>query len=55
LDGATIAGPPERIAEELREYEEPGCEHFVFDLRARLAECDQLVPFIAEQVLPLLR
>ena len=55
LDGAVIAGPAEKIIEEVRLYEEEGAEHFVFDLRSRFADWDSLLRFIGEEVLPALR
>lgn len=55
LDGAIIAGPPEHIAEEVRAYEDAGCDHFVFDLRLRFDDWLDVVTVIGEKVLPLLR
>lgn len=55
LDGAIIAGPPELIAEEVRGYEDVGCEHFVFDLRLRFDDWLEVLDMIGEEVLPLLR
>ena len=55
LDGAIIAGPPEKIAEEVRAYEEAGCDHFVFDLRLRFDAWEDCLGLIGEEVIPLLR
>jgi alkanesulfonate monooxygenase SsuD/methylene tetrahydromethanopterin reductase-like flavin-dependent oxidoreductase (luciferase family) len=55
LDGAIIAGPPERIVEEVRAYEEVGCSHFVFDLRLRFDAWMEALQLIGEEVLPTLR
>lgn len=55
LDGMVIAGPAEVIVETVRRYEAAGAQHFVFDLRNRFAEWDELLPFFGEEVLPLLR
>lgn len=55
LDGAIIAGPPDRIAEEVRAYEEEGCNHFVFDLRLRFDDWEECLELVGTEVLPLLR
>lgn len=55
LDGAIIAGPPDRIVEEVRRYEEVGCTHFVFDLRLRFDAWLECVQVIGEEVIPALR
>lgn len=55
LDGAVIAGPPDRIVEEVRGYEAVGCSHFVFDLRLRFDAWLDAVQLIGEEVLPALR
>ena len=54
LDGAIIAGPPEKIVEEVKAYEEAGCDHFVFDLRLRFDAWEECIGLIGEEVLPLL-
>ncbi len=54
IDGAVIAGPPEVIVEEVRAFQEPGVEHFVFDLRPCLDEWEEQLAVLGEQVLPLL-
>lgn len=55
LDGAIIAGPPERIIDEVRRYEEAGCTHFVFDFRLRFDAWLECVQLVGEEVLPALR
>lgn len=55
LDGAIIAGTPDRVVEEVRRYEEVGCSHFVFDLRLRFEAWLECVQLIGEEVLPALR
>jgi alkanesulfonate monooxygenase SsuD/methylene tetrahydromethanopterin reductase-like flavin-dependent oxidoreductase (luciferase family) len=55
LDGAVIYGPPDRIVEGVRRWQEAGCSHFIFDLRHRFADYEECVQLIAEDVLPELR
>lgn len=55
LDGAIVAGPPDRIVEEVRRFEDLGCSHFVFDLRLRFDEWLESVQLLGEEVLPVLR
>jgi alkanesulfonate monooxygenase SsuD/methylene tetrahydromethanopterin reductase-like flavin-dependent oxidoreductase (luciferase family) len=55
LDGTVMAGPPEVIVEAIRRYQAEGAEHFVFDLRNRFGEWEELLQVIGEDVLPLLR
>ena len=55
LDGAIIAGPPDLIVEEVRAFEDAGCEHFVFDLRLRFDDWIEVLEMVGEEVLPLLR
>lgn len=55
LDGAIIAGPPDKIVEEVRAFEEAGCRHFVFDLRLRFEDWLEVLDLVGEEVLPMLR
>jgi probable F420-dependent oxidoreductase len=55
LDGAVIAGPPDRIIEWVRAFQAEGAQHFVFDLRLRFADWDEVVHMLGEEVLPELR
>lgn len=55
LDGTVLVGPPDVIVEGVRRYQEAGAQHFVFDMRNRFSEWDELLRFIGEDVLPLLR
>ncbi len=55
LDGAAIAGPPGVIIEQIEKFHEAGVEHFVFDLRTRFGEFEELVEMIGAEVLPVLR
>jgi len=55
LDGAVIAGPPERIAEEVRRFQAEGAVHVVFDMRLRFDAWEECLGMIGEEVLPELR
>lgn len=55
LDGAIIAGSPQKIIEEVMAYHKVGCSHFVFDLRLRFDDWDECIQMIGEEVLPALR
>ena len=55
LDGAIIAGPPEKIAAGVRAFEDAGCDHFVFDLRLRFDDWEASLRLIGDEVLPQLR
>jgi alkanesulfonate monooxygenase SsuD/methylene tetrahydromethanopterin reductase-like flavin-dependent oxidoreductase (luciferase family) len=55
LDGALMAGPPERLVEEIRAYEEAGCTTFVLDLRFRFDDWQECTELLASEVLPALR
>ena len=53
--GVAIAGPPDHIIEEVRRDQEAGADVFVFDLRARFEDYEELVQLIGEEILPVLR
>lgn len=55
LGGVAIAGPPEVIIEEVRRDQEAGANVFVFDLRPRFADYEEVLALIGEEVLPVLR
>ncbi len=50
-----IAGPPEWVAERLREYVEAGCDGFVLNLDYDSPDLEERVRRFAEEVVPLLR
>jgi alkanesulfonate monooxygenase SsuD/methylene tetrahydromethanopterin reductase-like flavin-dependent oxidoreductase (luciferase family) len=55
LDGSVIAGPPDRIVEEVLRFHEVGVSHIVFDLRLRFDDWEQHTELLAAKVLPALR
>lgn len=55
LGGAMIAGPPEEIIRHVRAYQAAGVEQFVFDLRARFEDFEDLLELLGSEVLPVLR
>lgn len=55
LDGAVIAGPPERIVEEVSKFHDEGATHVVFDLRMRFADWEECIHLIGNEVLSVLR
>ncbi len=55
LDGALIAGTADDLIEGVERYHELGLDHLVFDLRNRFDEWEELVGFLAEEVLPEVR
>lgn len=55
LEGALIAGPPERIVETTRAFQRAGLQHLVYDLRFRFDDWDECVAILGEEVLPQLR
>jgi alkanesulfonate monooxygenase SsuD/methylene tetrahydromethanopterin reductase-like flavin-dependent oxidoreductase (luciferase family) len=55
LDGTLIAGPPDKLVEEIQGYEALGCSSFVLDLRFRFDDWRECVELIASEVLPPLR
>ena len=55
LEGALIAGPPEKIIEETRKYHRVGGTHIVWDLRFRFNEWEECLGILGEEVLPELR
>jgi probable F420-dependent oxidoreductase len=55
FDGVVLPGPADVIAGELGKYQELGAEHFVLDLRNRVADWDDCLAMLGEEVLPLMR
>lgn len=55
LGGVAIAGPPQKIIEEVRLDQEAGADVFVFDLRPRFDDYEEMLRLIGEEVLPVLR
>jgi alkanesulfonate monooxygenase SsuD/methylene tetrahydromethanopterin reductase-like flavin-dependent oxidoreductase (luciferase family) len=55
LDGVMVAGPADRIAEEVLGYATIGVSHLVLDLRARFEEWEALIDGFARDVLPYLK
>jgi probable F420-dependent oxidoreductase len=55
LEGALIAGPPERIIADTRKYQQAGLQHIVYDLRFRFDDWDECLQVLGEEVLPELR
>jgi probable F420-dependent oxidoreductase len=52
LDGTLMAGPPERLVDEIRRYEELGASSFVLDLRFRFDDWRDCTELLAAEVLP---
>ncbi len=55
LGGFAIAGPPDKLIEEVRLDQQAGAQHFIFDLRARFADWEDCLGMIGEEILPELR
>jgi alkanesulfonate monooxygenase SsuD/methylene tetrahydromethanopterin reductase-like flavin-dependent oxidoreductase (luciferase family) len=55
LAGSLIAGTADDIIESVEQYHELGLNHLVFDLRNRFDEWEDLIGFLAEDVLPAVR
>jgi alkanesulfonate monooxygenase SsuD/methylene tetrahydromethanopterin reductase-like flavin-dependent oxidoreductase (luciferase family) len=55
FDGSVLAGPPDVIAEGVREFHEAGVDVVLFDLRQRFDDWDECLAALGQQVLPLLR
>lgn len=53
--GAAIAGPPDVIVEAVRQFQDAGADHFVFDLRPCLEDWEDRLADLGENVLPALR
>jgi probable F420-dependent oxidoreductase len=55
IGGAAIVGPAEVIVERVRQFQQEGTQHFVFDLRPCLEDWEDRLAYLGEEVLPLLR
>lgn len=55
FEGGVIAGPPDKIVEEVQLYVSEGVEHVVFDMRARFSDWEDCVEYVGEEVLPQLK
>jgi len=54
-DGLIIAGPPEKIIDEIKRYHEEGATHFVFELRTHYEAWDECIRLMQNEILPELR
>ena len=55
LGGIAIAGPPDKLIEEIRRDQDAGAQLFVFDLRLRFKDWEECLKMVGEEVLPELR
>jgi len=55
IEGLLLAGTPEEIARDTRNYEEAGLDHIVYDLRFRYDDWDEQVDMLGKEVIPALR
>jgi alkanesulfonate monooxygenase SsuD/methylene tetrahydromethanopterin reductase-like flavin-dependent oxidoreductase (luciferase family) len=55
LEGTLIAGNPDDVVEEVRKFEEAGCEHLVFDFRFKFDRFFEQIELLGREVLPKLR
>jgi alkanesulfonate monooxygenase SsuD/methylene tetrahydromethanopterin reductase-like flavin-dependent oxidoreductase (luciferase family) len=55
LEGTLIAGNPDDVVEEVRKFEEAGCEHLVFDFRFKFERFFEQIELLGKEVLPRLR
>lgn len=55
LEGMLIAGDPDDVVEEVRKFEEAGCEHLVFDFRFKFDRFFEQIELLGREVLPKLR
>ena len=54
-EGSLIAGDPDEVVEEVKEFEKVGVEHLVFDLRFRFDRWFESIELLGNDVLPRLR
>lgn len=52
VSGAAIAGPADVIVERVRQIQDAGVQHFVFDLRPCLEDWEDRLSYLGERVLP---
>ncbi len=55
IEGAVVAGPPDKLIEEVRKFQEAGAQHYVFDMRLRFDDWEECLRLIGEEVLPELK
>ena len=55
IRGSLIAGSPDEVVEEVKEFEKVGVEHLVFDLRFRFDRWFESIDLLGNDVLPRLR
>jgi hypothetical protein len=55
IRGLLLAGKPEDIVRDTKEYEKNGLNHIVYDLRFRFADWYQQIDYLGKEVLPALR
>ena len=55
IRGLLLAGKPEDVVRDTREYEKNGLNHIVYDLRFRYADWYQQIDYLGKEVLPAMR
>jgi alkanesulfonate monooxygenase SsuD/methylene tetrahydromethanopterin reductase-like flavin-dependent oxidoreductase (luciferase family) len=55
IRGLLLAGKPEDVVRDTREYEKNGLNHIVYDLRFRYGDWYQQIDYLGKEVLPALR
>ncbi len=55
IRGLLLAGKPEDVVRDTKEYEKNGLNHIVYDLRFRYADWYQQIDYLGKEVLPALR
>jgi alkanesulfonate monooxygenase SsuD/methylene tetrahydromethanopterin reductase-like flavin-dependent oxidoreductase (luciferase family) len=55
IRGLLLAGKPEDVVKDTKEYEKNGLDHIVYDLRFRFADWFQQIDYLGKEVLPALR
>jgi hypothetical protein len=52
IRGLLLAGKPEDVVKDTKEYEKNGLNHIVYDLRFRYADWYQQIDYLGKEVLP---
>lgn len=55
IRGLLLAGKPEDIVKDTKEYEKNGLNHIVYDLRFRYADWYEQIDYLGKEVLPAMR
>jgi alkanesulfonate monooxygenase SsuD/methylene tetrahydromethanopterin reductase-like flavin-dependent oxidoreductase (luciferase family) len=55
IRGLLLAGKPEDVVKDTKEYEKNGLNHIVYDLRFRFADWYQQIDYLGKEVLPAMR